>query len=91
MMRRIDTSHCDLLRRCCRAFAQEPCHDSGGCAAPTWVRCRPVWSFFGYDEPNYTYMKDGKKLLSELAAPSPVTGACPRTQPSDHRRRDSRA
>ena len=34
---------------------------------------RPVWSFFGYDEPNYTYMKDGKKLLSELAALSPVT------------------
>ena len=34
---------------------------------------RPVWSYFGYDEPNYTYMKDGKKLLSELAALSPVT------------------
>src|SRR5687768_16846537 len=33
---------------------------------------RPVYSFFGYDEPNYTYMKDGKKLLSELAALSPV-------------------
>ena len=24
-----------------------------------------VWAWFGYDEPNYTYMKDGKKLLSE--------------------------
>ena len=34
---------------------------------------KPVFSFFGYDEPNYTYMKDGKKLLSELAALSPVT------------------
>jgi xylan 1,4-beta-xylosidase len=32
----------------------------------------PIWSWFGYDEPNYTYMKDGKKLLSELAALSPV-------------------
>lgn len=32
-----------------------------------------VWAFFGYDEPNYTYMKDGQKLLSELAALSPVT------------------
>ena len=32
----------------------------------------PVWAWFGYDEPNYTYMKDGKKLLSELAALSPV-------------------
>ncbi len=26
----------------------------------------PIWRFFGYDEANYTYMKDGKKLLSEL-------------------------
>ncbi|MFB9109768.1 GH39 family glycosyl hydrolase [Flavobacterium gyeonganense] len=32
----------------------------------------PVWAWFGYDEPNYTYMKDGKKLLTELAALSPV-------------------
>ena len=32
----------------------------------------PIWSFFGYDEANYTYMKDGKKLLSELAALSPA-------------------
>jgi xylan 1,4-beta-xylosidase len=33
-----------------------------------------MWGFFGYDEPNYTYMKDGRKLLSELAAlgPAPV-------------------
>src|SRR5690349_20383729 len=29
---------------------------------------RPVWAFFGHDEPTNTYMKDGKKLLSELAA-----------------------
>lgn len=33
---------------------------------------RPIWAWFGYDEPNYTYMKDGKKLLTELAALSPV-------------------
>ncbi|HEY1022147.1 MAG TPA: hypothetical protein VGE06_07525, partial [Flavisolibacter sp.] len=32
----------------------------------------PAWAFFGYDEPNYTYMKDGKRLLSEIAALSPV-------------------
>src|SRR5689334_318693 len=32
----------------------------------------PVWSWFGYDEPNYTYMKDGKKLLSEISELSPV-------------------
>jgi xylan 1,4-beta-xylosidase len=32
----------------------------------------PVWAWWGYDEPNYTYMKDGRKLLSEIAALSPV-------------------
>ena len=32
----------------------------------------PAWAWFGYDEPNYTYMKDGKKLLSELSALSKV-------------------
>jgi xylan 1,4-beta-xylosidase len=31
----------------------------------------PIWSFFGYDEPNYTYAQNGKKLLRELAALSP--------------------
>ena len=29
---------------------------------------QPVWSFFGYDEPNYTYAENGKKLLGELRA-----------------------
>jgi len=32
----------------------------------------PMWAFFGHDEPNYTYMPDGRKLLSELASLSPV-------------------
>lgn len=27
----------------------------------------PIHHFFGYDEPNYTYMRDGQKLLSALA------------------------
>src|SRR5688500_12419102 len=27
---------------------------------------KPIWRFFGADEPNYAYMKDGKKLLTEL-------------------------
>ncbi len=31
----------------------------------------PVWGFFGYDEPNYSYAPNGKKLLSELAALNP--------------------
>ena len=33
---------------------------------------RPVWAFFGHDEPNFTYMKHGRKLLGELAALSPA-------------------
>ena len=33
---------------------------------------KPIWAWFGHDEPNYTYMKDGKKLLGELAKLSPV-------------------
>jgi xylan 1,4-beta-xylosidase len=28
----------------------------------------PVWNYFGYDEPNYTYAPNGTKLLGELAA-----------------------
>ncbi len=31
----------------------------------------PIWNYFGYDEPNYTYSSNGKKLLGELAALSP--------------------
>lgn len=27
---------------------------------------KPVWRFFGADEPNYTTMKDGRRLLGEL-------------------------
>src|SRR5436190_11017420 len=32
----------------------------------------PFWAFFGYDEPNYTYTRDGAALLTELAELSPV-------------------
>jgi xylan 1,4-beta-xylosidase len=32
----------------------------------------PIWNYFGYDEPNYTYSPNGKKLLGELAALSPA-------------------
>jgi xylan 1,4-beta-xylosidase len=28
----------------------------------------PIWNYFGYDEPNYTYAPNGKKLVGELAA-----------------------
>jgi xylan 1,4-beta-xylosidase len=33
---------------------------------------RPIWNFFGYDEPNYTYAPNGKKLLGEIATLSPT-------------------
>lgn len=32
----------------------------------------PIWNYFGYDEPNYTYAPNGQKLLGELSAMSPV-------------------
>ena len=28
----------------------------------------PVWNYFGYDEPNYTYAPHGRQLIAELAA-----------------------
>lgn len=31
-----------------------------------------VWRYFGYDEPNYTYAMNGRKLMTELAGLSPV-------------------
>jgi xylan 1,4-beta-xylosidase len=33
---------------------------------------RPIWNYFGYDEPNYSYAPRGKKLLGELSALSSV-------------------
>lgn len=35
---------------------------------------RPVWRYFGHDEPNYTYAPDGQKLIGQLAdlSPEPV-------------------
>jgi xylan 1,4-beta-xylosidase len=47
--------------------AQEPVTirvDAGAATAPY----KPIWSWFGYDEPNYTYAKNGRKLIGELAA-----------------------
>jgi xylan 1,4-beta-xylosidase len=29
---------------------------------------KPIWKYFGYDEPNYTYTENGQKLISELSA-----------------------
>ncbi|MDQ2898379.1 MAG: beta-xylosidase, partial [Acidobacteriota bacterium] len=33
---------------------------------------KPIYGYFGYDEPNYTYTKNGRKLIGELAALSGV-------------------
>lgn len=35
---------------------------------------KPTWMFFGYDEPNYTYLPNGRRLLKELheLSPGPV-------------------
>lgn len=41
------------------------------CDQPQGVFPR-VWNFFGYDEPNYTYAPNGKKLLGEIAALRPT-------------------
>lgn len=40
--------------------------NAGGTIGPF----KPIYAFFGYDEPNYTYMKNGRKLVGELAAMS---------------------
>jgi xylan 1,4-beta-xylosidase len=29
---------------------------------------KPIWAYFGYDEPNYTYAEHGRKLIAELGA-----------------------
>ena len=46
---------------------------------------KPIWAWFGYDEPNYTYMKDGKKLLTEISQLSPVPVFCKSTQSAYYR------
>jgi len=35
-------------------------------ASRTKGSLHPAWRFFGADEPNYAYMKDGQKLIAEL-------------------------
>jgi xylan 1,4-beta-xylosidase len=32
---------------------------------------KPIWRFFGADEPNYAYMRDGSRLLGQLGALRP--------------------
>jgi xylan 1,4-beta-xylosidase len=59
-----------------QAFTAEPPRGPGGSqslsvtiqvdAAKVIGPMKPVWRFFGADEPNYGYMKDGRRLLTEL-------------------------
>jgi xylan 1,4-beta-xylosidase len=37
-------------------------------AAQKTAPFKPIYAYFGYDEPNYTYTKNGSKLVGELAA-----------------------
>ena len=60
-------------------------------AAKTHGELRPIWRFFGADEPNYAYMKHGKKLLGELGELRPEIGLLPRAQPAHLRRRHAGA
>lgn len=41
-------------------------------AAKTTGEIHPIWRFFGADEPNYAYMKDGRKLIGELGRLRPT-------------------
>lgn len=40
-------------------------------AARPGAELRPIWRFFGGDEPNYATMRDGRELLGELGALAP--------------------
>ncbi|MFD0892523.1 hypothetical protein KBB96_13945 [Luteolibacter ambystomatis] len=40
-------------------------------ASKTQGTLRPIWRYFGADEPNYAYMKDGQKLIGELGEMAP--------------------
>ena len=51
-----------LSRRAVRSFPVRIHVDAG----KTIGELHPIWRFFGADEPNYAYMKNGRKLLGEL-------------------------
>lgn len=57
-----------------RLLAQEQQVEITIDATKTIGAYKPIWSYFGYDEANFTTMRDGKKLLTELSqlSSSPV-------------------
>lgn len=57
-----------------------PCHVTAADTIPVHIRVdvsktlgelKPIWRFFGADEPNYAYMPHGQKLLGELGEMAP--------------------
>jgi xylan 1,4-beta-xylosidase len=60
-----------VLAAAAAASAQQPV-DIRVDANATLGTYRPIYAYFGYDEPNYTYAPNGRKLIGELAALSPV-------------------
>jgi xylan 1,4-beta-xylosidase len=53
------------------AFAQTPIQINVD-AAKTIAPYKPIWNYFGADEPNYTYAAGGTQLLRELSAINPA-------------------
>jgi xylan 1,4-beta-xylosidase len=71
-----------LLLACPAAFAQNPSPDSATPTAsfPVTIQIdagrtigemKPIWRFFGADEPNYATMKDGRQLIGALGEMRP--------------------
>jgi xylan 1,4-beta-xylosidase len=70
-MKNLFTSYLLIIFLCTNIFAQtEPVHIKINAGQETGS-LRPFWTYFGYDEPNFTYMHDGRKLLSEISRLSP--------------------
>jgi len=62
-----------VLLLCFRfSYAQQSPVSIQADASKTVGEMVPFWSYFGYDEPNYTTRKDGQKLLTELSQLSAV-------------------
>lgn len=55
----------------CHSLAQEPVTIRINANAKIGP-LKPIWAYVGYDEPNYTYMKYGPKLIAELQQMNPV-------------------
>ena len=56
-----------LVAVCAASAASFPVHITVNASKPTGP-LKPIWRFFGADEPNYAYMPNGNQLLGELGA-----------------------